>query len=62
MEKKEASLKEELETETAKLTKEQREMAYKIEVDSRAVGIKRGYTSQLSSDVRASGVQEEPTE
>jgi len=62
MEKKDAALKQELESETAKLTKEQREMAYKIEVDSRAVGIKRGYTSQLSSDVRASGVHQEPTE
>lgn len=57
LEGKETALKEELEAESARLTKEERGMAYKIEVDSRAMAIKRGYAANLNKDVEACGTK-----
>ena len=37
-------------------------MAYKIGVDSRAMGIKKGYAEKLGRDVEVSGVQKEEVE
>jgi chromosome segregation ATPase len=57
LEQKEASLKEELEHESSRLAKEERDVAYKINVDLRAMDLKRGYTDKLHSDVKAGGAK-----
>jgi len=55
LEQAEEDLKKELSDESARLAKEERDMAYKIEVDSRAMGLKQGYANKLSTDVKISG-------
>jgi len=56
-EKKEKEVKSELDKEVSKLSKEERDMAYKIQTDSRAMGIKQGYAAKLDRDVKESGVE-----
>jgi len=52
---KEKELKAQMEAQCSKLSKEERDMTYKIGVDSRAMGIKKGYAEKLGRDVKDSG-------